>query len=317
MDVVTLGETMVLFTPDTSGYMRYAGNFSAKIAGAESNLAIGLARLGHHSSWMSRLGDDEFGKKILSFIRGEGVDVGEVLYDPSASTGLYFKEMITDDEVQVHYYRGNSAASRMTSSDLNEDYIAKAKYLHLTGITPALSESCYETVMKAIEIAKKHGVTVVFDPNLRRKLWSEDRARQVLLEIATKADIVLPGLEEGQFLFGDNDSQTMARQLYDHGASLVVLKLGPKGAYYYSGEEHGHVPGFPVNRVVDPVGAGDGFAAGLLSGLLDELSLKRAVERGTAVGALVTMVRGDVEGLPDRARLESFMNRENRDDVSR
>lgn len=318
MDVVTLGETMVLFTPETSGYMRYAGNFSAKVAGAESNLAIGLARLGHAPSWMSRLGDDEFGKKILSFIRGEGVDVSKVLYDSSASTGLYFKEMITDAEVQVHYYREGSAASRMEPSDLNEEYIANAKYLHLTGITPALSDRCYRTVMKAIEIAKAYGVPVVFDPNLRRKLWSEERAQQVLLEITGKADIVLPGMDEGRFLFGDHHSQAMAKCFYDQGASLVVLKLGSEGAYYYSEEEQCHIPGFPVNRVVDPVGAGDGFAAGLLSGLLDDLMLKKAVERGAAVGALVTMVRGDVEGLPDRARLASFMNRGgNSEDVRR
>lgn len=317
MDIVTLGETMVLFTPETSGYMRYAGNFSAKVAGAESNLAIGLARLGHDSSWISQLGDDEFGKKILSFIRGEGVDVSEVLYDSSASTGLYFKEMITDDEVQVHYYRKDSAASRLEPSDLNEEYIANAKYLHLTGITPALSESCYKTVIKAIEIANANGVTVVFDPNLRRKLWSEERARQVLLEIASKSDIVLPGLDEGQFLFGDLDAKTMAKRFYDHGASFVVLKLGAEGAYYYSDKERGHVLGFPVNRVVDPVGAGDGFAAGLLSGLLDDIPLEKAVERGAAVGALVTMVKGDVEGLPDRSRLDAFIDGKNKEDVNR
>ncbi|MBY7144210.1 sugar kinase [Virgibacillus sp. NKC19-3] len=317
MDVVTLGETMVLFTPEISGYMRYAGNFSTKVAGAESNLAIGLARLGHNSSWVSRLGDDEFGKKILSFIRGEGVDVSRVSYSPSASTGLYFKEMITDDEVRVQYYRKDSAASRMKPSDLHETHIKNAKYLHLTGITPALSESCYETVMKAIEIATSSGVTVVFDPNLRRKLWPEDHAQEVLLEIAAKADIVLPGLDEGQFLFGDLDAETTARHFFEHGPSLVVLKLGAEGAYYYSDKEQGRVAGFPVHRVVDPVGAGDGFAAGLLSGLLDSLSLEKAVERAAAVGALVTMVKGDVEGLPDRSRLNAFIEGKHREGVNR
>lgn len=146
MDVPPLGETMVLFTPESMGCLRYETNFSAKVAGAESNVALGLARLGHRRGWMSRLGDDEFGKKILSFIRGEDVEVSEVRLDPSASTGLYFKEMLTEDEIHVQYYRKDSAASRLQSSDLNEEYISQAKFLHLTGITPALSDSCRETV---------------------------------------------------------------------------------------------------------------------------------------------------------------------------
>lgn len=317
MDVVTFGESMVLFTSESTGYMRYATSFSARVAGAESNVALGLARLGHHPGWISKLGDDEFGKKILSFIRGEGVDVSEVHLDPAAATGLYFKEMLTEDEIHVQYYRKDSAASQMRPSDLNEEYIARAKYLHVTGITPALSDSCRETVMRAIEIAKKHGVTVVFDPNLRKKLWSENHAKQVLLDIASKADVVLPGLDEGAFLFGENDPETMAKQFYDHGASIVVLKLGAEGAYYLSENKSGFVPGFQVKKVVDPVGAGDGFAAGFLSGLLEDLTLERAVERGNAVGAMVTMVRGDVEGLPERARLESFINGVDLEDVSR
>ncbi|HEU5139772.1 MAG TPA: sugar kinase [Bacillales bacterium] len=317
MDVVTLGETMVLFTPESTGYMRYATDFSAKVAGAESNVAIGLARLGHRPGWISRVGDDEFGRKILSFIRGENVDVSETMLDSAAPTGLYFKEMLTEDELRVQYYRRGSAASRMAPSDLNESYIAKANYLHLSGITPALSESCRETVMRAIEMAKENGVTVVFDPNLRKKLWSEDQARQVLLELASKADIVLPGIDEGKFLFGEDEPESMAKRFYDHGASAVVLKLGADGAYYCSKSESGYVSAFPVKRVVDPVGAGDGFAAGFLSGLLDDLSLEKAVERASAVGALVTMVKGDVEGLPDRPRLESFVDGKNSEDVNR
>ncbi|WP_164667212.1 sugar kinase [Virgibacillus doumboii] len=317
MDVMTLGESMALFTPKIKGYMRYASDFTVKVAGAESNVAIGLARLEYRSAWLSRLGNDEFGKKILMYIRGEGVDVSQVHIDESASTGLYFKEMLTYDEMRVQYYRKNSAASRMKPSDLNEEYIASAKFLHITGITPALSESCYETVMKAVEIAKRNGVTIVFDPNLRRKLWSEEKARQALLEVSAKADIVLPGIDEAEFLFGQSDTETLARQLYKHGASIVVLKMGSNGAFYLSEKEQGHVPGFPVKHVVDPVGAGDGFATGFLSGLLDGLELEKSVKRGAAVGALVTMVKGDVEGLPDRSRLNSFIKGETKVDVIR
>lgn len=303
MDVVTLGESMVVFEPDSVGNMRYAANFSANVGGAESNLTIGLARLG----------DDEFGMKILAFLRGEGIDVSQVKVETEAPTGIYFKERVTEDEMRVQYYRKGSAASRMQPEDLSEAVIGSAKYLHVTGITPALSESCRETVMKAIEIAKKHGVVVVFDPNLRRKLWPDDLAKRVLLEMAAKADIVLPGVDEGEFLFGDHNPESIGKHFYDHGASTVVVKLGEKGAYYLSDEESGYVEAFPVNKVVDPVGAGDGFASGLISGLLDRLPLNNAVQRGAAVGAMVTMIRGDAVGLPDRKRLESFMAGANRD----
>ena len=317
MDVVTLGESMALFTPITQGNMRYASMFSLKIAGAESNVAIGLARLGHQCGWMSRLGKDEFGKKILNFIRGEGVDVSCVSFDSSAPTGLYFKEIVSDKEINIQYYRKDSAASRMKPSDLNEAYIAQAKYLHLTGITPALSEGCKETVYAAIEMAKKNGVTVIFDPNMRRRLWSEKEAKEVLLDIISNVDIVLPGQDEAMVLFGEYEPEDMAQQFLDHGVGSVVLKLGAEGAYYKTNKESGFVKAFPVERVVDPVGAGDGFAAGFISGLLDGLTFVEAVKRACAVGAMVTQINGDIEGLPEREKLERFISGSYQKDVNR
>lgn len=317
MDVVTLGESMVLFTPETNGYMRHAEKYSSSIAGAESNLAIGLSRLGHRVSWISRLGNDEFGKKVLSLIRGEGVETSQVEFDSASPTGLYFKEVLTEDETEVFYYRKNSAASKLMPENLNEKHISKAKYLYLTGITPALSESCYQTVLQAINIARKHSLTIIFDPNLRRKLWSEARARKVLLKLSSMSDIVLPGIDEGKFLFNEKQPEKIAKRFYELGARLTVLKLGPKGAYYYSDKEDGYVVGPKVGNVVDPVGAGDGFAAGLVSGLLENLPINQAVKRGTFTGALVVKVKGDIEGLPEKKRLINFMNEANKDDVYR
>lgn len=316
MDVVTCGETMVLFTPDSTGLMRYANTFSRKFGGAESNFSIGLTRLGHQAGWISRVGDDELGKALLSFVRGEGVDVSHVKIDNTAPTGLYFKELRNATSVRVEYYRKGSAASQMSKADLNEGYIKQAKFLHLTGITPALSESCYEMVKEAIAIAKKHSVKIIFDPNLRRKLWSEERARSVLIELASEADILLPGIDEGMFMFGESDPDRLGQRFLELGPELVVLKVGAKGAYYFTKDEQKLVPGFNVEQVIDPVGAGDGFAAGFVSGLLDELSYENAVQRGNAVGAFVTMVNGDVEGLPDKQELQLFINRPS-EDVSR
>jgi 2-dehydro-3-deoxygluconokinase len=313
MDVVTFGETMVLFTPDSTGSMRYAANFSRKFGGAESNFAIGLARLGYRVGWFSRVGDDEFGKAVLSFIRGESVDVSRVITDASAPTGLYFKELKNSQDTNVYYYRKDSAASRMSKEDLDRNYLAQAKYLFISGITPALSESCEEMVFEAIAIAKKNGLKIVFDPNLRRKLWPEHKAREVLLKIASCADIVLPGISEGQFLFGESNPLLLGQKFLDLGASLVVIKLGEKGAVYFTREKHEFVPGYDVEQVVDPIGAGDGFAAGFVSGLLDGLDIYHSVQRANGVGAMITMVSGDVEGLPERPDLEKFMNKSSED----
>ncbi len=317
MDVVTLGETMVLFTPESSGLLRYANTFSKKIGGAESNFAIGLSRLGYQTGWISKVGNDEFGKAILSFLKGEGVDVSHVHTDESAPTGIYFKEFRNSANVRVQYYRSGSAASKMAPSDIDENYIAKAKYLHITGITPALSTSCYQAIKEAIRIAKSKELQVVFDPNLREKLWpSKEKAQQVMLEIAAEADIILPGLSEATYLFGEKGPDQLAKCFLDLGAETVILKAGKEGTYYYTAEQSGFVESFSVDQVVDPVGAGDGFAAGFISGLLDELPLMKAVKRGNAVGAMVTMVNGDVEGLPEKDEIEHFIQ-PNKEDVSR
>ncbi|MDZ5711334.1 sugar kinase [Jeotgalibacillus haloalkalitolerans] len=315
MDVVTLGETMVSFTPQTTGLMRYARHYQSAFAGAETNTMTGLSRLGHQTGWISRVGDDELGASVLSFVRGEGIDVSHVLKDSTAPTALMLKEMLNEEHVRVYYYRQRSAASNLQPEDIDESYIARAKYLYITGITPALSSSCLEAVQQAITYAKKHSVKVIFDPNLRKKLWEEEHARKILLELAAQSDIVLPGIAEGEFLFGIQDEKEIARRFIENGAGTVITKLGEHGAYYVSGGEETYVPGFKV-KAIDPVGAGDGFAAGVISGLLDGLSGEEAVRRGCAIGAMVTTTSGDIEGLPDRRLLENFMA-DSKEDVSR
>ncbi|ELK46593.1 sugar kinase [Halobacillus sp. ACCC02827] len=317
MDVVTLGETMVTFTSKSSGLMRYASDFAMKVAGAESNVAIALARLGHDVGFISKVGDDEFGEKVRSFIRGEGVDVNKVTSYGGAPTGIMFKEKLTPNEMRVQYYRKGSAASAMTPDDLDESYIAGARFLHITGITPALSSSCLESVLTAVHYAKRNGVTVVFDPNLRKKLWGEEEARSALLEIASMADIVLPGIDEAEFLFGPSSTEQLADRFHELGASVVIMKLGKRGAYVKDHSFTGYVDGYPIDDVVDPVGAGDAFAAGCLSGLLDGLPVEEACRRGNAAGAMVTLVEGDVEGLPTKERVEAFQNQDVKEDVER
>ncbi len=307
LDVVTLGETMVVMDPDETGSLKYVYKFNKKLAGAESNVAIGLSRLGFKTGWISRLGDDPHGEYIKSFIMGEGVDTSQVKTISNAPTGLFFKEIRELEETKVYYYRKNSAASTMESEDLDEKYIAQAKYLHITGITPALSESCYRTTLRAIEIARDNDVKVVIDPNLRFKLWSKEKMTKVMLDLFEKADIVLPGISEGKILLGTDNPEEIANKIMNLGPEKVVVKLGSEGALAADRNTMEYVKGFKVERVVDPIGAGDGFAAGFIAGQLKGYDLIKSTVLANAVGAFVVTVRGDVEGLPKVEELQVFM----------
>lgn len=307
LDVFTFGETMVLFQPEQMLPLEYVHQFPKRIGGAESNVAIGLSRLGHSVAWFSKLGNDPFGRYIHKYVRGEGVDTSSCLFTDQAPTGLIFKEQLSPEDMNVYYYRKGSAASLMEPGDLNEEYLAAAKVLHISGITPALSDACYQTVMRAIEIAKKNGTMIVFDPNLRLKLWSAEQAKKVFNEITALADVILPGLDEGQLITGLTEVEEVAEALMADQDKTIIIKLGSQGAYLHSKDEKAYVEGFPVQHVVDPVGAGDGFAAGIISGILRKEPLKQVVRRANAVGAMVVGVSGDVEGLPTFESVERFM----------
>jgi 2-dehydro-3-deoxygluconokinase len=298
MDVITIGESMVLFTADSVGPLRFAGNFQMSLGGAESNVAIALSRLDHKVGWVSRVGDDEFGLYIRNYIRGEGVDTSKVIFDDRHPTAVFFKERQAEQDPNIYYYRKGSAASQLSPEDVDESYFAQSRFLHITGITAALSDSCRQTLNQAIDIAKKHGQTVVFDPNIRLKIWTKEKAREVLLEFASKSDIVMPGIEEGEILTGESEPEKIASCLLENGAKLVVIKLGERGAFYATSGQSEYVEGTPVQNIVDTVGAGDGFAAGFLSGLIRGWSYREAVQLGNRIGAHALSVAGDVEGYP-------------------
>lgn len=308
MEVLTFGESMVLFNPESNGPLRYVHNFNKALAGAESNVAIALARLGHEVGWFSKLGNDEFGRYVQNTIRGEGVDVSRARFTSEASTGLLFKERFSGENPNVYYYRKDSAASKLTIEDLDLEYIKKAKIIHITGITPALSESVRNVVFEVLKIAKENGVTISFDPNIRLKLWSLEEAKTVLLEIAKMADIIFPGQEEGEMLLGTSDEKEIANKFMEMGCKTVVVKLGAEGCYVADKESGVYVEGYKV-KPVDTVGAGDGFAAGFLSGILKNLSLKECGQLGNGVGAMATLVQGDMEGLPYLDQLMAFMGK--------
>jgi 2-dehydro-3-deoxygluconokinase len=298
LDVVTLGETMVLLLAEQSGPLREATTFRRHIAGAESNVAIGLSRLGHSAGWMSRVGDDEFGRAVVFRVRGEGVDTSHVVRDPHTPTGLVVRERREAGPIDQVYYRRGSAASRMSASDLDSAYLADARFLHLTGITPALSASCRETVFAAADMAHAAGVRVVLDPNYRSKLWDPIEARSVMRDLAARCDLLLPGMDEAELLTGESDPETAARELTRLGPSMVVVKLGAEGALALADGQLIRRPGTPLERVVDPVGAGDAFAAGLLTGLLRGFAIDAALSLANRCGAVAMTSPGDMESLP-------------------
>ena len=310
-EVLTIGETMVLLSPERAGPLRYVHSFSKSMAGAESNVAIGLARLGHSCGLISRVGGDEFGRFILRELRAEGVDTAGVRTDNDAQTGVMFKEIRQGEETRVYYYRKGSAASRLGPEDIGTGCFDGAALLHVTGITPALSASCRDAVDRAMNIAREKGITVSFDPNIRLKLWSEDQAKEALVPLLKKADIVLAGTEEAALLVGSGDPGTLADRLLTLGVKTVALKIGAQGCLVAGGSEKIRLPAFSVPSIVDTVGAGDAFAAGFLSGHLEERTLKECGLMGCAMGAFALSTAGDTEGLPFRRELDARIKNEN------
>ncbi|MDQ3813121.1 MAG: sugar kinase [Armatimonadota bacterium] len=306
--VVTLGEALMVFNGPHHGRLERGADVAATFAGAESNLAIGLARLGHGVRWLSVVGDDPFGRDIVRNLRGEGVDVSQVKVSADAPTAVMFKNRRAWAEPEVFYYRAGSAFSRATTETFDPASWRDAQSIYLTGITPALSASCLELMRHVLADARQCGIPVWLDPNYRRKLWSMEQARATLHDLLPHVNVVLAGFAEGQMLTGESEAKRMAAALLDLGPAAVVLKAGVQGAYYFSRNAEEFAPTFAISQVIDPIGAGDGFAAGFLSATLDGLSPAECLQRGHAVGALVNMTEGDWEGLPTRAELAHFLS---------
>lgn len=310
LDVVLFGEAMAMFIADGYGPLDAEDHYTRAVAGAEVNVAVALARLGYRTGWISRVGDDPLGSSILTTVQREGIDTGRVVRDPHHPTGFQLKSRVQAGNPEVVYYRRGSAASHMGPDAEDDAYIRNARHLHVTGIPPALSPSCRRYTYHAIEQARATGMTVSFDPNVRPTLWASDaEMREVLNDIATRADWVLPGLEEGELLTGHAEPEEIAAFYLDRGVKLVAVKAGEAGACLGIRDgERVTMAAFPV-EVVDTVGAGDGFAAGIISGLLDGLSPRRSLERANAIGAIAVTSRGDMDGMPDRETLDAFLGK--------
>jgi 2-dehydro-3-deoxygluconokinase len=306
-EIITIGETMVCFTPDANAPLRYVQDYKSRIAGAESNLAIGVEKLGHTAAWISKLGKDEFGQYVCNMVRAEGVDTKGVIFSESHRTGLMFKET-SQGETKVYYYRENSAVSTMTPKDIDESYFENGKILHVTGITPVLSESCMETVIFAMELAKKHNMQISFDPNIRKKLWKTRDFTNSILDFCLKSHIVLLGLDEAEVLLHTKDTDEIFDYLFDKGqAKYIAIKDGDQGAFVSDKINKFFIPPYPC-KCIDPIGAGDAFNAAFLVGILEEKDIEECGKMGGIAGALATETRGDIEGYPSIERIKHISN---------
>jgi 2-dehydro-3-deoxygluconokinase len=297
---------MALVVPSSPGRLRHAGTLALSIGGAESNVAIGLSRLGIPATWVSALGDDELGELVLHRLRAEGVDTGAVRRVPDRPTGLYLREEVAG-AVRVHYYRRGSAASTLAPGAFDGSLLDGAAFLHLTGITGALSPECAAFLGWAATQARRAGVRVSFDVNYRSRLWEPEAARAATEALLPNVDVLLVGDDEAAALWGW-DADTCLERLSDSGPREVVVKLGARGCAAAVDGERLTSPGFPV-RQLDPIGAGDAFAAGYLAATVWGRAPEDRLRTANAMGAFCVQTLGDYEGLPSRRELAALLDR--------
>lgn len=320
--VVTLGEALVAFLPAERGPMAEAGIWTRTVTGAEANVAVGLARLGVDVGYIGRVGDDGLGRAVMRRLRGEGVDVRDLHVDDAAATGVLFRELRDLGPAEVVYWRAGSAGSRLSPDDVRDaaDRFAGCRWLHVTGITPALSGTAAAAVDAAVELARAAGATISLDVNRRRRLWSEEEAERTLSAIASRCDVVLGSVDEIALVAGlaaalpdgdPADPEAAAFVLLGRGPSRVVVKLGADGAMEVrrSGETTltTRAAGHASIRAIDPVGAGDAFTAGYIAARLDGADDEATLRIANACGASVAATLGDLAGLPTRRELERLL----------
>jgi len=308
LDIVTLGEPMIQLNALTTGPLRNVNYFERHVAGAEANVCVAASRMGLKAGLISKVGDDEFGKCIVATLRGEGVEVAHLKVEKRSFTGVYFiqRGYPVPGRSKVFYYRKGSSASRLGPEDIDEKCIESSQLLYLTGITPALSNSCLRACVRAADLAKRAGLKIAFDVNIRPALWLDRNPREALLPLVYKADIVFAESSETKLLIGEGNSAKAAHQLMAKGASIVVMKGGDKETVVYSEDQVFRQKAFDV-PVVDPVGAGDAFGGVFVSGYLKGWRIRECLTAGSVAGSLVVMTRGDQENIPTESEIMDFL----------
>lgn len=305
MGILTVGEALACLVPE-GGTIAETGRFVQSFGGAELNTAIGLARLGNSVAWASRVGTDALGHKLMDVLAHEGVDTSLVLRAEGEQTALMLKERVTPDESRVSYYRGNSAASRMQPGDVSAASIRAASWLHVTGVTLAIGSGVRQLMFEVVQTAAESGVPVSFDPNFRPRLIARAEARSVSRALLPYVTHMLCNEEEAVSISGSEDAFDSAKAIADLGPQVVIVKRGARGAVAVVDDRLYEQAAWPVERPVDPVGAGDAFNAGWLHSQLHGMGVRPGLGLASFVAAKVVEHRGDYEGFPDLEQAETW-----------
>ncbi|PWG00179.1 sugar kinase [Levilactobacillus bambusae] len=311
-EFLTIGEPIALFaSQDPDMNLADAENFHKFLAGAEVNVAVGVSRLGHSTEYITRLGEDPFGKFISNQLADNKIGTDYIASTPDYWTAFQLKQRVTHGDPGIFYFRKGSAAAHFDQNTLDNIDFNGVKYVHLSGIFPAISDQAADAFQHLIDLIHQYpNIRTTFDPNLRPQLWeSEEKMVTAINALAAQANIILPGINEAEILMGSRDPEEIANFYLKNGkvTDTVIVKVGEKGAYVKTADGHSEmVPGYHVDKVVDTVGAGDGFAVGVLTGLMEGLSITEAAKRGNAVGALGVQAPGDNDGYPTPQQLKNF-----------
>lgn len=309
-EFITVGEPLaVLCSTQCDKKLSSTTNFNRVVGGAELNVAIGVNRLGHSTVYISKLGTDPNGKFIKQQIKDLGVGNKYISETDKYFTGYQMKELVSKGDPFVYNFRKNSAASHLTTNDLNNVDFNNVKVVHLTGIFPALSPNNLDMSLKLAEFLNQKKITLTFDPNLRPALWSsQEKMVETINGLAKHADIVLPGQNEGKILTGLSDPEEIADfYLENEQTKAVFIKVGSKGSFVKTKDGFSkYVAGFKARKVIDTVGAGDGYALGVITSLLENKPYEEAALRGNAIGCLQVQVQGDNDGYPTAKGLKDF-----------
>ncbi len=295
IDVFTFGETMLRLAPPNALRLGQSRSLNTSFGGAESSVAANLARLGKSTAWFSRLPNNPLGWQCAAELRHHGVDTSTVRWVDEARMGLYFVEYGEPPRgIKVWYDRADSAASQMMPDDLPLSMIQAARWLHLTGITPALSESCRQATHHALTMSQESGATISFDVNYRALLWPPDVAAQVLTPFCQAADFVFVALRDAITLFHTATDPTQAlHQLQQRFGGTIIITQGEAGALAHDGNQEYQGDGLQA-ILVDRLGAGDAFASGVICRLLEGASLDDALRFGVALASLALSIEGDI-----------------------
>lgn len=292
LDVVTFGEAMIRLATPVGDALESAASLEVRTAGSEANVAITLARMGFQVGWISKLVDDPLGRRIAAEVRRHGVDISRVVWTSQGRTGLYFIERAP--AARVYYDRTGSACATVTPEEVDWMYVRDARWVHVTGITPALSPSCAAVVARMLEEARGAGIPTSFDVNYRRKLWSPERAHETLEPLLGNLQILIVAQEDAHEVLGlEGDAAEIATRLRAQWRpAIAIVTAGAEGAYLRDHDGLHHEPALPAVEV-DPIGRGDAFAAGVLWGVL-EGDARAGLRYGVALAAITQATMGDI-----------------------